>query len=222
MRYNLKSIVLCLVSLHISSNAEDAFEDGKFYIINSVATGRVMTLAGGPTKAPSVVSSPWIARDTQTWLALKEISKQGRTIGNNQKFVLLSQKQSWDWKDYVKSGSVNFSVENLPADTHVLSLDPTAVNLTLERYSDGTSQKWIANELGGGEILLKNWGNQQCVRNFDYKVTNVLESLRRRIDSFFGVFKKKKASPLGTLTCDSDDIAERWMLEPAYILSTRP
>lgn len=151
--------VLCI--LCSNSNAETDFEDGKFFIVSSVATGKVMsirksdtnrlylqkfikaffiflkamTLSGGPTfpKGASVVTSAWIARDTQTWLALAESSKkEGRVIGGSKKFVLIPQQQSWNWKDFVSNGDVNITLETLPPNTMVLTLDSTAVNLTQE------------------------------------------------------------------------------------------
>ncbi|XP_035705924.1 uncharacterized protein LOC110847966 isoform X2 [Folsomia candida] len=190
--------VLCI--LCSNSNAETDFEDGKFFIVSSVATGKAMTLSGGPTfpKGASVVTSAWIARDTQTWLALAESSKkEGRVIGGSKKFVLIPQQQSWNWKDFVSNGDVNITLETLPPNTMVLTLDSTAVNLTQEVYADESSQKWVVEDVGEGEVLIKNWGNQQCIRNFE----------------------KKKPSPLGTLACASEDISERWTLEPAYVLN---
>jgi len=34
-------------------------------------------------------------------------------------------------------------------------------------YTRDASQHWVAEEIGDGKILLRNWGNQQCVRNFE-------------------------------------------------------
>lgn len=94
-----------------------------------------MTLSGGPgyPNGSSVVTAPWIARDTQTWLALSEnVKKEGRAVGGSKKYVLIPQKQSWNWKDYVINGDVNITLETLPPNTMVLTLDSTAVNLTQE------------------------------------------------------------------------------------------
>ncbi len=91
-----------------------------------------MTLSG-EANASSVVTSPWIARDTQTWLALSENDKkEGRAVGGSKKFILIPQKQTWNWKDYVVNGDVNITLDTLPSNTMVLTLDSTAVNLTQE------------------------------------------------------------------------------------------
>jgi len=41
------------------------------------------------------------------------------------------------------------------------------MNLQQQVYSDESSQKWVTEEVGDGEILIKNWGNQQCIKNFE-------------------------------------------------------
>lgn len=94
---------------------------------------QAMTLSGLNLTKGTVVTSPWIARDTQTWLALNETSKkEGRSVGGPQKFVLVPQKQTWDWKEFVHNGEINLTVDTLPPNTFVLTLDTTAVNLTQE------------------------------------------------------------------------------------------
>jgi len=194
--------ILFLACLIFSlSNGETTFENGKFFIINNVASGKAMTVSGPNYRNGSpVVTSPWIARDTQTWLALFDESstkKEGRTVGGPQKFVLIPQKQTWDWKDYVQNGEVNITITTLPSNTRVLTLDSTAVNLTQEVYADESSQKWTTEDGGSGEVLIKNWGNQQCIKNFDHRSLNFLETLRKRIDNFFGVFSETKTFSIG-------------------------
>jgi len=178
-----------------------------------------MTVAGKTFKLEAdIVTSPWIAQDNQLWMALGESTQSGKPVSNPEKFVLVPQRQSWDWKDFVESGKINATIESLPEETVVLTLDNSIVNLTQSIFNDSSSQKWITEDAGDGYVLIKNWGNQQCIKNFDFKQLNLLERVRKRIDSFFGVSRRKKASPLGTLACNAQDVSEKWLLEPVYVL----
>lgn len=90
-----------------------------------------MTVAGKEFKLDAdVITYPWIAQDNQLWLALGENSVTGKPRSNPEKFVLVPQRQSWDWKRYVDAGSINATIENLPEETVVLTLDNHVVNLT--------------------------------------------------------------------------------------------
>lgn len=77
-----------------------------------------------------IVTGPWIAQDNQLWLALGESTQHGRPISNPEKFFLLPQRQTWEWKKYVETGKINATMGSLPENTVVLTLDNNAVNLT--------------------------------------------------------------------------------------------
>jgi hypothetical protein len=93
-----------------------------------------MTVSGpNYFKGSPIVTSPWIAQDSQTWLALGESTKkEGRSVGGPEKFVLVPQRQRWDWKEHIQKGEINVTIDTLPANTLVLTLDSAAVNLTQE------------------------------------------------------------------------------------------
>ncbi len=107
------------------------FKNGQFYTITSVATGKAMSVAGKQfVPDADIVTSPWIAQDNQLWLALGESTQFGRPVSNPEKFILVPQRQRWDWKHFVQTGQVNATITSLPEDTVVLTLDNSVVNLT--------------------------------------------------------------------------------------------
>ncbi|ODM97847.1 hypothetical protein Ocin01_08840 [Orchesella cincta] len=175
----LVSILLCLLIAIGNASALPSleFKNGQFYTISSLATGKAMTVAGKQFKLEAdIVTSPWIAQDNQLWLALAESTQSGKPVSNR------------------RNRKINATIESLPEETVVLTLDNNIVNLTQSLFNDSSSQKWITEDAGDGHVLIKNWGNQQCIKNFE------------------------KASPLGTLACNANDVSEKWLLEPVYVL----
>ncbi|ODM91714.1 hypothetical protein Ocin01_14970 [Orchesella cincta] len=213
----LVSILLCLLIAIGNASALPSleFKNGQFYTISSLATGKAMTVAGKQFKLEAdIVTSPWIAQDNQLWLALAESTQSGKPVSNPEKFVLVPQRQSWDWKDFLETGKINATIESLPEETVVLTLDNNIVNLTQSLFNDSSSQKWITEDAGDGHVLIKNWGNQQCIKNFDLTYLSVYA----KGSTTFLASQEGRKPPLGTLACNANDVSEKWLLEPVYVL----
>jgi len=211
-------LISCVLSISVEASFQ--FDSGKYFVINSVANKKVITVSGSSFSRDSpIVTSLWTSTDSQKWLALEASSSgrspNGRVVSGPQKFILISKTQKWSWDLFKVNGTVSLpTLETLPENTVVLSLDNSVGNLTQEMYDEeSSSQKWVTEDTDDDYVVIRNWGNQQCIKNFDYKPMNIFQVWSKRIRNFFGPHKKKTPYPLGTLTCSTKDISQKWMLE---------
>jgi len=205
-----KVTVSVLSLLLVSWSSALVFKNGEQFAIISVPTGKVVTVSGTEVKADvQVVADTWLGTYSQIFMSLVS----GQTTTGREKFVLVPQKQKWNWEEnFQERNTSTLSTASLPENTFVLTLD-NAGNLTQEIFNGGSSQEWLAKEIEDNRITLQNWGNQQCLKNFDHKNTNLFQLLRKRLESLFGRYKKPVPTPLGILTCSSEDMSQKWLLE---------
>lgn len=165
--FNIMLPFLLLIAFPVTlSLPSRSFQSGQFYRITSAATGRAMTVDGNRFRSndPDITTSPWISQDNQVWLALAE-----KPASSPEKFVLLPQRQPWgEWGEVLENGKISEKTGKIPGDAVVLTLDSSVVNLTQSVFNDSSSQKWVSMEAAeDGYVLIKNWGNQQCIKNFE-------------------------------------------------------
>lgn len=175
--YN-KFLVFAVICIVIISNAEvgeglphKEFKNGQFYKITSLATGKAMSVDGKKFRMENtdIVTQHWIAQDNQVWLALAESTQTDKPVSKPEKFILLPQRQSWEeWREILEKGRINKNMANLPDNAVVLTLDNSVVNLTQSVFNDTSNQKWVTESAEEDDyVLIKNWGNQQCIKNFE-------------------------------------------------------
>jgi len=187
-------------------------EEGKYYVVGNIASGKVLTVEGTNfTRNANVIVAEWNdeTSSSQTWLGLKS-SKHSKSS----RFVLIPSRQVYSNPN--SHEYINFtSLGNLPQQTEVLTLDSITGNLTTEAYQHGlSSQEWVIEDGKSGQILIRNLGNNQCIKNFDYKAANIFQKIASFISRLRKPYKAKPGpNPLSTLDCSHADITQKWFLE---------
>jgi len=220
MDYQILLCTLCLLcSFTVAEDRLQGFKNGQTFVITSAATGKVFTAGttGNFTKSSPVLAATWNEEAGQKWLALEapnviQTSPTAREVQST-RFYLIPHRQLWDWSSVTKNEGNITSPRNLPPFTEVLALDSVTGNLTTEVFKDGSSsQTWIPEDGGEGQIFIRNLGNNQCVKNFDYKPSSLIQKLFsfiRRIRKH----QKHVPNSLSTLDCSPKDVSQKWLAE---------
>jgi len=226
------SVNKTLPSDETNKNTKIGFEDGVYFTIASVPSGKVLTVEGANfSRGANVVAEDWNGEDRQIWLALlapkshqlSSIFARDANSGSNSRFVLVPKRQSYsnsksnnDDENKSDLSIPKYTLNNLPSLTEVLTLDSLTGNLTTEVYLRAqSSQLWVPEDAGQGRIYLRNLGNNQCVKNFDYKPGNLFQKISSFINRLRKPYKPKpEPKPLSTLDCSSTDITQKWGPEP--------
>jgi len=156
------------------------------------------TSTTGEKDHSQVIPSEWSDSDSQQWVPLQ--------VGGSKRYLLI-QKSEWN---YTK-------LEELDTVTKALSLDSVTGNVTVEPYTSGsTSQQWtlLKHEAGTDAVifLLRNYGNEQCLKNYDHKDLGLIKRIASFIKRLREPYKPKPPPhPLSTLDCIGSDASQRWV-----------